>query len=240
MNSNNQTEVRISAFSTLVSMFTEPGRAFAAVEKRSMVWLPLALAMLGSSIIILWYFQSVDFSWLLDRMTGAMHNPEAGEKAKQFMTKSTMQTSSIAGTVIGIPFMYSVHAMYFLVVAKIMKLDFGFTKWFSFIAWASVPGLLVLPLGAMQILMAQNGQLGLDQLNPVSLNQLFFHIEMGRPWASLLDSVNVTSIWSAVLMVVGFQVWSKASRNKAILIVALPYAVIYAIWIVIALMSKSA
>ncbi len=228
-----------SAFSTLISMFMEPSRAFATIEKRSMVWLPLLLTVLCTTIIIMWYFQSVDFAWLQDRMTAAIPDPAAREKVKGFMTKSMLQTSSAAGALLGIPAIYCLMALYFLLVAKIKKLDFGFTKWFSFIAWASVPGLLLLPLGAMQILMAHNGQLGLDQLNPVTLNQLFFHIEMGHPWASLLDSINITSIWSAVLTVVGFQVWSKLSRTSSIIIVAIPYGVIYGVWSIVSLLSKA-
>jgi hypothetical protein len=240
MTTNNDTEVQASAFGTLTAMFMEPGRAFAAVEKRSMVWVPLFLTMLCTTIIILWYFQSVDFPWLQDRMTANIPDPAVREKAAGFMTKSTLQVSSIAGALIGIPVVYSLMAVYFLLVAKIKKLEFGFTKWFSFVTWASVPGLLLLPLGAMQILMANNGQLGLDQLNPVTLNQLFFHIEMGRPWASLLDSINITSIWSAILMVFGFQAWSKLSRSASVVIVALPYGVIFGVWSLISLMSKAA
>lgn len=218
----------------------EPSRAFATVEKRSMVWLPLFLTMLCTAIIILWYFQSVDFAWLQDRLTAVIPDPAVREKAKGFMTKSTLQTSSLAIALIVTPLVYILMALYFLVVAKVKKLEFGFTKWFSFVAWASVPGLLLLPLGAMQILMANNGQLGLDQLNPVTLNQLFFHIEMGKPWASLLDSINITSIWSAVLMVLGFQSWSKLSRSASVVIVALPYGVIFGVWSLISLMSKAA
>lgn len=239
MTTTTVTEVQDSAFGNLTAMFMEPSRAFAAIEKRSMVWLPLMLTVLCTTVIIMWYFQTVDFAWLLDRMTAAIPDPAAREKVASFMTKTTMQTSSIAGALIGIPVIYCVMALYFLLVAKIKKLDFGFTKWFSFVAWASVPGLLLLPLGAMQILMAHNGQLGLDQLNPVTLNQLFFHIEMGRPWASLLDSVNITSIWTAVLMVLGFQAWSKSSRANSIMIVAIPYGVIYAVWGIISFMSKT-
>jgi hypothetical protein len=239
MTTNNDTEVQPSAFATLSAMFMEPSRAFATIEKRSMVWLPLIFTLLGTVIIIVWYFQSVDFAWMVDRMTAAMPDQAVREKAKEFMTKSTMQVSSIAGAVIAIPVFWSLMAVYFLLVAKIHKLNFGFTKWFSFVAWASVPGLLLLPLGAMQILMANNGQLGFDQLNPVTLNQLFFHIEMGRPWASLLDSINITSIWSTVLMVLGFQVWSKSSRTSSIIIVTLPLGVIYAVWAVVSLMSKT-
>lgn len=240
MTTNNTTEVHPSAFGTLTAMFMEPSRAFSAVEKRSMVWLPLILTLFFTTIILVWYFQSVDFSWLQDRMTASIPDPNVREKAKGFMTKSMLQTSSLAGALIGIPIVYALMALYFLFVAKIKKLEFGFTKWFSFVTWASVPGLLMLPLGAMQIIMASNGQLGLDQLNPVTLNQLFFHIEMGHPWASLLESINIHSIWSAVLMVVGFQAWSKLSRTTSVIVVALPYVVIYGGWSVISLMSKAA
>lgn len=233
------TEVQNSAFGNLVAMFMEPSRAFAAVEKRSMVWLPLVLTALCTTTLLMWYFQTVDFAWLIDRMTASMPDPAAREKVASFMTKSTMQVSSVAGAFIVTPLVYILMAVYFLLVAKIKKLEFGFTKWFSFVAWASVPGLLLLPLGAMQILMANNGQLGLDQLNPLTLNQLFFHLEIGQPWASLLDSINITSIWTAVLLVVGFQVWSKSSRSSSIMIVAIPYAVIYAVWSIISLMSKT-
>lgn len=244
MTTNNLTEVQVtdvqnSAFGNLTAMFMEPSRAFAAIEKRSMVWLPLVLTALFTTTLLIWYFQSVDFSWLLDRMTANIPDPAAREKVASFMTKSTMQVSSVAGAFIVTPLVYILMAVYFLLVAKIHKLEIGFTKWFSFVAWASVPGLLLLPLGGMQILMAHNGQLGLDQLNPVTLNQLFFHIEMGRPWASLLDSINIASIWTAVLMVVGFQTWSKSSRVSSIMIVALPYGVIYAVWSIISLMSKA-
>lgn len=240
MNSTTVSEARVSAFNTLIMMFTEPGRAFAAVEKRSMVWLPLLLTLFCTALVIFWYYQIVDFAWLQDRMTANLPDQAAREKVRQVMSKATMQWSSAGGALIGIPVMYSLMALYFLVVGKIMKLEFGFAKWFSFIAWASVPSLLMLPLGAMQIVMAQNGQLGFDQLNPVTLNQLFFHIEMGKPWASLLDSISVISLWSAVLTVVGFQVWSKASRATAIAVVAIPYGLIYGVWIVVNLMSKSA
>lgn len=239
MNTDNNSDVRISPLNTFTAMFAEPGRAFAAVQQRSMAWLPLLLIMLGSTALFFWYFQIVDFAWLQDRMLASVPDAQGREAAKQVMTKNAMQISQLFGILIGLPIMLSLIAVYFLIVAKIKNLDFGFTKWFSFVSWASLPALLSLPLGAMQILLASNGQLGLDQLNPVSLNQLFFHIEMGKPWASLLESINITSVWSAVLMVVGFQVWSKASRSTSIIVVAIPYTVIYGVWIAISLMSKS-
>jgi hypothetical protein len=233
-------EVNTSPLNTLVAMFTEPSRAFAAVERRSMAWLPLLLSIVGSIALLAWYFQSVDFAWLQDRMTAAIADPAVREKAKDVMTLKMLQFGGIAGAVFGVPIMYCLIALYFLVVANIKNLELGFTKWFALAAWSQVPGLLLLVLGAMQILMSHNGQLEMSALNPASLNQLFFHIEMGHRWASLLDSISPTGIWSAVLMVIGFQSWSKLPRSTAISVVVLPYLVIYAIWIAVNLMSKAA
>jgi hypothetical protein len=42
-----------------------------------------------------------------------------------------------------------------------------------------------------------------------------------------------------VLLVIGYQVWAKASRATAIKVVLIPYAVVYAIWAVVNLMSKA-
>ena len=74
------TEVQNSAFGNLTAMFLEPSRAFAAIEKRSMVWLPLVLTALCTATLLMWYFQSVDFAWLLDRMTATIPDPAAREK----------------------------------------------------------------------------------------------------------------------------------------------------------------
>lgn len=224
------TKPSTSALRTLVMMFSEPGRAFADLERRCSAWLPLLLIVVCTSVLWLWYYQAVDFSWLLDKMTATVADPGAREKAKQFMSKNALMYGSLGGTVVAIPVMFALTALYFLIVAKIMKLEIGFGKWFGFVAWASVPALLSLPLGAMQILLAHNGQLAPGQINPVSLNSLLFHIEMGQRWASLLDSLSLIHFWSWALMVFGFQYWSKSSRATSIFVVLLPYILIYGIW----------
>ncbi|PRC94469.1 YIP1 family protein [Solimicrobium silvestre] len=232
--------VRSSAFSTLVSMFTEPSRAFAALEKRSMVLLPLLLATLGSALLLLWYYQSVDFAWLQEKLlAGKDMEPAQLEAAKKFMGKSTLIGMSLASTFIGIPVFYALIAVYFLIVAKVSNLTIGFGQWFAFATWSAVPSLLSIPLGVIQILLTQQGQLAPNQLNPLSLNQLFFHIDMNLPWAGLLDNITVTSIWVMVLMVIGFQTWSKKSRATSIAVVVTPCLIIYGVMAVINLMHKA-
>lgn len=220
-----------SAFGTLIQMFTEPSRAFTTIKTKSMVWLPLLSIILFTIILLVYYFQTVDFPWMVDRVLSVNPDVHAREMAAKMMTKNTFLYSAMGGAIIGFPIALCIMALYFFIVAKVKKIEFGFTKWFTFVTWASVPSLLTLPLGIMQIMLASNGQLGMEQLNPTSLNQLFFHFEPGHPWQGLLDSIHVPMIWSTVLMIIGYQIWAKSTRASAIAVVLIPYAVIYGIWI---------
>ncbi len=232
-------EKRSSPHNTLLQMFCEPSKAFSDIRNHGRPLLPLLLITLGSALIIFWYYNSVDFLWLQDHLVTAIPDAAQREAAKKFMTKGAMSTMGVVSILIGIPLFSALLACYFLIVAKIKNLPISFSKWFAFVTWSSVPGLLILPLGAIQILLSHNGQLAPEQLNPLTLNQLLFHVDMAHPWKGLLDSVNFTTLWSLGLMTVGFQAWSKLSRATSLFFVLLPSGVIYGIWVAYLLLSKS-
>ena len=227
-----------SPFGALITMFYEPTKTFAALEHRRAAWLPLIVLMLSTAALMMWYFSIVDFAWLMDQMIATM-KPEAREQAAGMMTRQMMQISAMAGALIGMPIIFALMGVYFMFVGKIHSKEFTFGKGFGLAAWSSLPTLLAFPLGAMQIMLSSNGQMGFSDLNPLSLNTMFFHHPMGHPMASLLDSVSVPSIWSAVLMVIGFQAWAKVKQSTAVMVVAIPYLVIYGAWLAFAL-SKAA
>ena len=200
----------------------------------------MILIIVSSLIITGWYFSVVDFDWLVDQMFAAMPATEV-EAAKSFMTKTMMMTFSIVSTLVVLPAVLAFMALYFLLASKAIKKPVDFNSAFSLSAWASLPMLLTLPLGAIQILMMTNGQLTFSQLNPLSLNQLFFNYDMSHKMASLMDSLSVFTVWNAVLLVIGFEIWAKVKRSTAVLVVLLPYLTIYGIWFAFALaMSKAA
>ena len=229
-----------SPFSALITMFYEPAKTFASLEHRRAAWLPLVVLMLSTAALMTWYFNIVDFAWLMDQMFATIKDPAAREKAAGMMSKQMMQISGIGGALIGMPVIFALMGVYFMFAGKVQSKEFTFGKGFALAAWSSLPTLLAFPLGAMQIMLSSNGQMGFSDLNPLSLNTLFFHHPMGHPMASLFDSISVPSIWSAVLMVIGFELWAKAKRSTAIMVVAIPYAVIYGVWLAVALMSKAA
>lgn len=227
-----------SPVGTLIQMFSEPSKAFATIKTKSMVWLPLALIILGMIGLYFYYFKAVDFAWMVERSVAANPDKEAREMAAKMMTRDMMLYGTVGGTVIMMPLMFSIMALYYLIVAKVKKFNIGFGQWFTFVAWSSVPMLVLIPLGIMQIMLSNQGQLGIEQLNPTSLNQLIFHIEPGQKWQALLDAINLPMIWTIILSVIGYQVWTKSTRASAIVVVLIPNAVIFGIWAVVGLMGK--
>ncbi len=223
----------MSAITTFGQVFTDPAKAFESLYERSNPLLPLLLMILGTAALMAWYYHVVDMSWLVEQMLSA--SPQASDPAaraamEKFMTPTTMTVTTVVSVAIMIPLIMLLSAVYFLLSAKVIGSDIGFGKWFSFAAWAGVPTLLTIPAGVVVILMASNGQLGQNEVNPLSLNQLFFHLPMGHRWASLLDAIHLPMLWAIFVSAVGYRVWTKKSAATSWTVVLLPYVLIFGIW----------
>ena len=226
---NNAPIAKSSSAGALTSMLYEPTATFQRLEARPKGWFPTLVLMLSTAALTFWYFSIVDFAWLLDQMLAVM-KPDEREQAAKFMSRSTMQVTSLVSALVMLPLFFAILGVYLMIVSKAMSHGMSFGKSFALAAWSSVPGILLFPLGALQIMMASNGQLSFSELNPVSLNQLVFHYDMTHPLSTLMDTMNLTTIWNIVLLVIGFQVWAKVKRSTAILVVLIPFIVIYGGW----------
>ncbi len=224
-----------SPFDAVIGMFHQPTRTFAALEPRKAAWLPLILILLTSLAMYAWYFNAVDFAWLQDDMFGDIKDVAEREKTMSMMTKQMLQITTLGTLVVVVPLIMAISGVYFMLAGKVLSKEFTFGSGFALSAWSSIPMLLSLPLGAMQILLASNGQLSLSGLNPLSLNQLVFQYGTAHPMAGVMDSISVLMVWSTILMVIGFEVWAKVARATAIKVVMLPTLTIYGIWLAYAL-----
>ena len=231
----------MSAVATLLQIFTEPGKAMAAVRERSMIWLPLLLIMLGSALLQLWYWQTVDIGWVQDYMLSANPEltPEQINASRGFMSRGVMTAVSAISVVVIFPVVLLISAVYYLLAAKVIGNDIDFGKWFAFSTWSTVPTLLLIPLGAMQILLSDNGQLTPEALNPLSFNQLLFHLPASNPWAGLLNAISLPSIWATVVAVIGYRRWTEKPLGTSLFIVLLPQLVIYGGWAAFAAMRSA-
>lgn len=227
---NNAPIASASPVGAFTSMLYEPGKTFRQLEDKPRGWFPMIVLIVSTCALMFWYYSMVDFPWLLDQMLATMKSAEEREAAAKVMSKTMMQVSTVGSTAIGFPLIFAVTGVYLMLVSKALSRGISFGKGFALAAWSSVPAILLLPLGAMQILMASSGQLAYSELNPVSLNQLLFHYEMAHPLASLMDTVSLMTFWSMFLLVIGFETWAKVKRSTAVLVVVIPYLVIYGLW----------
>lgn len=220
-----------NTINTMGQLFYEPKAAFETLKDNPRGWIPLLTVIILSAAMMYWYFATVDFSWMIQNMLSA--NPKLDDAARatmeKAMSRNTMMWMTMAGVVIGTPVVMALSALYMLIASKFIGSDIGFGKWMSFSAWTSMIKLIGLPLMAVQIL-TSHGQLAMDQLNMLSLNFLLFHLPATHKWASLVTSLDVTMIWSAIVTVIGLRVWTGRSTATCVTIAVIPLAVIYGLW----------
>jgi hypothetical protein len=227
---NNVPVARISPLDATVTLLYEPGTTFRQLDARSITWFPTIAVLASSCALMLWFYQIVDFPWFVDQIVMSIGSAEEREQAAEFMSKKMMMMSSLGSVLIGYPIILILSGIYLMVTSKFLSHGIPFSKGFALAAWSSIPSLLLFPLGAMQILLTSSGQLGFSELNPLSLNQLFFHYDNAHPLASLMDSLSLTSFWGIFLLTLGFEAWAKVKRSTAIFVVLIPHVLIYGFW----------
>jgi hypothetical protein len=227
---NNAGIASASSVGAFTTMFYEPTKTFQELESKPRGWFPMVLLMASTMALMFWYFSVVDFDWLLEQMFAGLPSAEEREQAKKFMSKNVLMGSMLGSTLIGLPLIFAVFGLYLMIVSKALSHGISFGKGFAIATWSSVPAVLLLPLGAMQILLASSGQFEFSHLNPLSLNQLVFHYDMAHPLAGVMDALSLTTVWSTVLTVLGFETWAKVKRSTALLVVLVPTVLVYGGW----------
>lgn len=217
--------------SAIFRMFYEPGAAFRDLKEKPAAWLVLGLTIALTIGVFVWYYMTVDFPWLIERFISAQPDikPEARESMQTFMNRNTMMYSTIIGALVATPFFYALHGWYFLMASKITDGGLNFMRSFHLAIWSSAPALLGIPLMALQVATG-HGQVGMEDLNMLSLNYLVTHLPMGDKWASFFNSLSVLHFWSIFVAAAGIKVWTEKSIATSLTIAALPYAVIYGLW----------
>jgi hypothetical protein len=217
-----------------------PSLAYAELRQRPRIWFPLLLLALGSALMLWLYYRGVDVEWLKDTMLGNNADfkalpEEARAIALKAMTRTTFMVSGIAGSVLGLPLVMLIPALYFLIVSKVNGFGIKFSHWYSFSFWSSLPMALGYLVGIVMVLISDNNaQMTPDALQPLSLNQLYFHRAAGQPGQALFASISAFSIWSTVLTIVGLKAWTHRAWNFCCMVALLPYVLIYGIWALVA------
>ena len=213
----------------------EPRKAFEEIAQRPRFWFPLLLVLVCTAGLTMWYYAVVDVQWFMDQSlrSGPLAGRLTAEQIEETLARSS-RSALMVQTVIVLPIFVVLfrllEATYYLLVAKITNLPRGFRQWLALACWTSLPGVLAIVPAALVLTGASNAQLPQEELQPLSLNALFFHREVGERGYTILTYVGLLGLAGVFLAVLGVKQWSGRSWLYSTLFAALPVLLLVAFY----------
>jgi hypothetical protein len=125
--------------------------------------------------------------------------------------------------------------LYYLLAGKITNVQRSYRHWLAMACWTGLPQVLAV-LPAIGVLLASGTtQLDSSAIQPLSLNALFMHRDMGDAGYQLFTSINLLHLLTLPLAVMAIRVWSGRSWLFSSVYALLPVVLIFGGWAVFAL-----
>ena len=223
-------------FQACNDIFFKPNRVFATLaETHNWSWLAFIIVIAVGILPGYMYFNFVDFEWYRELVISASFadvSPAEQDMVRQSMTQGQTQTFNLISIVLGSIVVNAVLAIYLNITTKMDEENVnGFTDWYGFTWWVSLPLVVGSVLSILVILMASDHQLSPVDLNPTAL-AYWLGLNMGSEWFTLTQMIRLEAFWTMYLIAVGISQWTKLPAQKAYLIAAAPYIGIWTIWAV--------
>jgi hypothetical protein len=222
-----------------VSLATAPSNAYSELRERPRALFPLLVLVLTSVALAYWYYSVVDIEWL--KTVTYDNNPEVhampeAQRAQMMgmMSRNTLMATAVIAGLVFLPVVYLVHSAVLTLAGRITGLTVGFGHWFALVCWSALPALLGTIVSAIFLVIRDSAQVSPMVLQPLSLNELLFQRPVGSTGFALLESLQLPSILSWILMIIGVRTWSRRSWRFSALFILLPILAIYGLWAAVA------
>lgn len=222
-------------FQAMKDIFTKPNRVFATIKDvHNWSWIPFILVAAAGTLPIYYYFNFVDFAWyteLLIQVSAGDTSPAEQNIMRNVMPDQAQTLwATLFGSVIGVIIASAILALYLNIMTKADdECVQGFTDWYGFAWWVSVPSIVASLLGLLALFLTQDNQVELTIIAPTSL-AFIFGIDSLSDWAPLLQSIRLESIWVMYLIAVGLSQWTQLPMKRNYTIAIAPYVIIFGIW----------
>ncbi len=222
----------------LVDIFLEPAKVFAAQKEKPTFLIPLLVFVLATVGMILAYFLRVDPAWYTDHilmMSGQSMTPAEIAQAKQFMpAASTQGYIGAASSLIFVPIVFCLVAVYYLLAGKIAGAAVSFKHGLALASWSSMPTVLGLLVGLVGAL-TMAPQTGQEQLMLTHLDPLLIKLPYDHALSGIAKGFDLLAFWAIGLGALGWKTITDGKWPGAIVVAALPSVIIYGVWLAIAL-----
>ena len=224
-----------SVFNAMVDIVASPGKALDEIKSHtSWLWWPLLITILLASGMFYYYYNWVDFPWLVEetiRQLPVESRAEGADSIRQFMQPDTSMWTTVTAVVVMTFVMYLIQATYFHLANKLSTgAEIAFGQWFSFSIWTGFVSVFGSLAAFVMMFTSDSNQLATENLAALSLNSLLVHASPGEPWFRWASSLTLINFWMIFLMSIGYARWTGASMMKSTIIAVLPWAAIFGIW----------
>jgi len=228
-----------TVFNAMVDIVAAPGKALDEIKSHtSWLGLPLVITITLACGVFAYYYNWVDFPWLIEetiRQVPTDNRAESADAIRQFMDPGRSTWTTVVAIVIVTFIVYTLQASYLHLANKLITgADIGFGQWFSFSVWTAFVGVFGSLSALVVIFMADSNQLATQSLQPLSMNSLFIHASPGDPLFTWASSLTLINFWTYFLMSIGYARWTGAELMKSTVIAVLPWAMIFGFWALMA------
>ncbi len=224
-----------SVFNAMTDIVSSPGKALDEVKQHTAwLWWPLLASMALAAGMLIYYYNWVDFAWLVEetiRQQPIESRAESADGIRKFMTPEGTMWMTLVGVVVMTVLIYTIQSTYFHLVNKLTTgAEIGFGQWFSFSTWTGFVAVFGSVAAFVVIFTADTNQLPAENLQVLSLNSLLVHASVGEPWFRWANSLSLINFWMLYLASMGYARWTGASMVKSTVIAVFPWALVFGIW----------
>jgi hypothetical protein len=223
----------LSEGARIVDTYIAPSKTFTDLRRNASWWGPWILISIFSIVFVYAMGKQVGFDQISKNQVAHSSRADqfdklpADQQAKQIQLSSKIIGFFAYGSPLLILFYVLIETVVLWVTFKFAaQAETSFKQAYAIMLYAGLPGIIGAILGTISLFAGVNPE-GFDINNPVGTN-LAYYLDpetTGKFVRGMASSLDVLSIWSIVLIGIGFACTSKVKRTNAIVIVAVWFLV---------------
>jgi hypothetical protein len=223
----------LSEGARIANTFVAPSKTFTDLRRSASWWGPWLLISIFSMLFIYAMGRQVGFEQISRNQVAHSSRAEQFEKlpadqqAKQIQLSSKIIRYFAYGSPLMILFYFLISTLVLWTTFKIAAgAETTFGQAYAIVMYASLPGIVGAILGIVSLFAGIDPE-GFDVNNPVGTNLAYYldPASTGKFLHGMASALDVITIWTIVLLGIGFASTSKVKRSTAITIVAAWYLV---------------
>lgn len=216
-----------------INILVAPNKVYSEIKEEPRWFLPWLLISLLLASVQLGFYSLIDPDFLVDQLVEQSLQPGVSESDLRASMQGIVENIKVLGfssamvTFFVLLITFAINSAYLYWISRLTENNLSFKTWYSLNAWCSVPAVFTV-LAAWLLMLTSGRMIDIESIDPLNLNYLLLKSE--GDYKNLLNSLNLVSSWSVVLVMLGYKHFTKSSFLTASLVVFAPYLLILLIW----------